>query len=629
MRTRGLFCFMVFSWMFLFLPQTCLSSIRRVANLSLGFQRSPMDFIDNNGLFLVSNTSSFGFGFNANSDVTTFSLVIIHMRTARIIWSANLNFPIRSSDKFMFDDDGNASLQSKGKVVWSANTAKTGVSAMELLETWNLVLVKDDGSIVWQRFSHPTNTLMPNQDFINGMKLVSNVKNNLTHLLQFRKEDLILSADFKNLQPYWSMVKDKRTIINRSGGDANSATIEANSWRFYDENKNFLWQFVFVDKYYANDTWVAVLEGNGFINLYNLETQITGNSQTPDDSCNRPQACASYFVCRNGNMCRCPLGLAQVNCNPKVESLCDKSKDLSSLVIPAKNLSYFALGLISPDSKTDLDGCKSLCLNNLIMGIHYHKKKNESSEVLDETSEEDTFLENISGMLIRFTYKDLEEATNSFTTKLGHGGFGSVYKGIDGFSGSVFWIGIQDMILLLVKLKDYDIAIGKAKGLAYLHDGCDAKIIHCDIKPENVLLDDKFLAKVSDFGMAKLMIREQSNVFTTLRGTRRYLAPEWITTRAISEKSNIYSYGMVLVEIISGRKNYAFRMMEEGKGEILLDEKLKVDRNDERVIVATRVALWCIQDDIDLRPSMDIGYGCLKDYALFLYHPRVVKPGFI
>ncbi|GKF74208.1 G-type lectin S-receptor-like serine/threonine-protein kinase SD2-5, partial [Tanacetum coccineum] len=117
-------------------------------------------------------------------------------------------------------------------------------------------------------------------------------------------------------------------------------------------------------KYYANDTWVAVLEGNGFINFYNLETQITGNSQIPDDSCNRPQACASYFICRNGNMCRCPLGLAQVNCNPKVESLCDKSKDLSSLVILAKNLSYFALGLISPDSKTDLDGCKSLCLNN-------------------------------------------------------------------------------------------------------------------------------------------------------------------------------------------------------------------------------------------------------------------------
>lgn len=150
----------------------------------------------------------------------------------------------------------------------------------------------------------------------------------------------------------------------------------------------------------------------------------------------------------------------------------------------------------------------------------------------------------------------------------------------------------------------YNIAIGTAKGLAYLHEDCDVKIVHCDIKPENVLLDDNFLAKVSDFGLAKLMTREQSHVFTTLRGTRGYLAPEWITNYAISEKSDVYSYGMVLLEIISGRKNYAFKMMEEGKVEIHLDKKMKVDENDERVKVATRVALWCIQDDMSLRPSM-------------------------
>ncbi|KAJ0858236.1 putative protein kinase RLK-Pelle-SD-2b family [Helianthus annuus] len=84
------------------------------------------------------------------------------------------------------------------------------------------------------------------------------------------------------------------------------------------------------------------------------------------------------------------------------------------------------------------------------------------------------------------------------------------------------------------------------------------------------------------------MTREQSHVFTTLRGTRGYLAPEWITNYAISEKSDVYSYGMVLLEIISGRKNYrsaetshfpayAFRMMEEGKVQTLLDGKMKVE----------------------------------------------------
>jgi len=165
----------------------------------------------------------------------------------------------------------------------------------------------------------------------------------------------------------------------------------------------------------------------------------------------------------------------------------------------------------------------------------------------------------------------------------------------------------------------FNIALGTAKGLAYLHEDCDSKIVHCDIKPENVLLDDNFLAKVSDFGLAKLMTREQSHVFTTLRGTRGYLAPEWITNYAISEKSDVYSYGIVLLEIIGGRKNYdpsetlekshfpsfAFKMMEEGKVEEVVDSKIETSEDDyERVHVAIKVALWCIQEHMTLRPSM-------------------------
>ncbi|KAL8216844.1 hypothetical protein R6Q57_023681 [Mikania cordata] len=748
MGIRWFFCFMVISWFFLFfLPQTCQSSVLQKGKVSPGFQASQMQFIDNNGLFLESNSSGFCFGFNPNSDITSFTLVIIHISSSRIIWSANRGFPVGNSDNFMFEDDGNANLQSNGKVVWSTNTAEKGVSSMELLDSGNLVFVNNDGGVIWQSFSYPTNTLMPNQDFLKGMKLVSNLDNNLSFSLQIKTGDAILSAEFKNPQPYWSMGKDTRRIINKSGGDANSATIEANSWKFYDENKIFLWQFVFADGSDANATWIAVLEDDGFIKFYNLDAQIDATRQIPGDSCSRPQACSQYYVCHDGNICQCPLGLAQVNCNPQITSSCNKSKDSSNLINAGDNLSYFALGFVSPSSKTDLDGCKSSCLSNctcsamffdnssgscylfdqigsfedakigsniesyikvsgtqsgpsrgsekknqstrvviavvvvvivatcvilglVIMGIRYNKKKKKTEliDVPDEVSEEDTFLDNMSGMPVRFTYKDLQEATNDFITKLGHGGFGSVYQGVlkDGtqlavkrlegigqgkkeFRAEVSIIGSIHHHHL-VKLKGfcaegkhrllvyeymakgsldrwifgeflldwdtrYNIAIGTAKGLAYLHEDCDVKIVHCDIKPENVLLDDNFLAKVSDFGLAKLMTREQSHVFTTLRGTRGYLAPEWITNYAISEKSDVYSYGMVLLEIISGRKNYsssetshfpayAFRMMEEGKVQILLDGKMKVEVNDERVMVATRVALWCIQDDMNLRPSM-------------------------
>jgi len=294
---------------------------------------------------------------------------------------------------------------------------------------------------------------------------------------------------------------------------------------------------------------------------------------------------------------------------------------------------------------------------------------------LNDSSEDERFLNNIPGLPTRFSYRQLQIATDNFSRRLGRGGFGSVYEGTlpDGsqvavkqlesigqgkkeFHAEVATIGSIHHVHL-VRLrgfcaehihrllvyeymanrsldkslfsdknrgvildwdKRYNIALGTAKGLAYLHEDCSVRIIHCDIKPENILLDENYKAKVSDFGLAKLMTREQSHVFTTLRGTRGYLAPEWLTTYAISEKSDVYSFGMVLLEIIGGRKNfdseetsekcffpaYAFKQMEEGKLENILDAELEYDASDERLSRAVRVALWCTQEAFASRPSM-------------------------
>ncbi|XP_038717667.1 G-type lectin S-receptor-like serine/threonine-protein kinase SD2-5 isoform X2 [Tripterygium wilfordii] len=308
-------------------------------------------------------------------------------------------------------------------------------------------------------------------------------------------------------------------------------------------------------------------------------------------------------------------------------------------------------------------------------GIWYLWKRKKFLEFPPDNLEDDIFWDNLSGMPIRFSFSDLCKATKYFTMKIGQGGFGSVYLGMlpDGtqvavkklegigqgkkeFRAEVSMIGSIHHVHL-VKLKgfcaegahrllvyeymgngsldrwifqnnegcqflDWDtrfnVALGTAKGLAYLHEECEVKIVHCDIKPQNVLLDDNFTAKVSDFGLAKLMNRDESLVYTTLRGTRGYLAPEWITHSPISEKSDVYSYGIVLLEIIGGRKNYdmgecseksyfpsyAFKMLEEGKLKEILDSKLDIDENDERVVTAIKVALWCIQEDMQLRPPM-------------------------
>lgn len=730
-----------------------MASVRKFGRLDTGFQGSQMNWIDNDGLFLLSNNSNFAFGFNPTSDVTLFLLVIIHLSSSRVVWSANRASPIGNSDNFLFGDDGNASLQSKGTVIWSTNTAGKGVSGMELHDSGNLVLVGKDGSVVWQSFSYPSDTLLSNQDFVEGMKLISDPNpNNLSYSLEINSGDMILYAAFQTPQPYWSMAKDSRITINKDGSDATLASIQANSWRFYDKNKVFLWQFIFVDDTGANATWAAVLGSDGFITFYNLQSRGASSAapkRIPDDPCSRPEACDPYFVCRDVNTCQCASGLASLSkCTPGLVSTCSGSDGSMDLVTAGDGLSYFALEFVPPSSKIDLDGCKSYCLGNcsclalfydnnsrncfmfdqigslrgsknnggivsyikvkaggnsagggssksfpyqviiivivtvlvvcglVYLGVRYYKKKNQKlPDTIDETSEEDNFLESISGMPIRFSYKDLQTATDNFSVKLGQGGFGSVYSGVlkDGtrlavkqlegigqgkkeFRAEVSIIGsihhhhlvrlrgfcAEGTHRLLVyeymangsldrwifrKNKEefmldwntrYNIAVGTAKGLAYLHEDCDVKIVHCDIKPENVLLDDNYLAKVSDFGLAKLMTREQSHVFTTLRGTRGYLAPEWITNYAISEKSDVYSYGMVLLEIIGGRKNYdsseisekshfpsyAFKMLEEGKLKDILDSSLKIDKDDERIMIAIKVALWCIQDDMYLRPPM-------------------------
>ncbi|KAJ4729927.1 S-receptor-like serine/threonine-protein kinase [Melia azedarach] len=277
--------------------------------------------------------------------------------------------------------------------------------------------------------------------------------------------------------------------------------------------------------------------------------------------------------------------------------------------------------------------------------------------------------------LMAFAYKDLQSATKNFSERLGGGGFGSVFKGVlpnssviavkklqsinqgeKQFRAEVSTIGsIQHVNLvrlrgfcsegarkLLVydympngsldshlfhekdsKVPDwktrYKIVLGTARGLAYLHEKCRDCIIHCDIKPENILLDAEFCPKVADFGLAKLVGREFSRVLTTIRGTRGYLAPEWISGVAITVKADVYSYGMMLFEVISGRRNFeqsgdgkanffptwvASQMTEGGNVLSLLDSRLEGKADVEELSRICKVACWCIQDDETRRPSM-------------------------
>uniref|UniRef100_A0A0V0IDW2 non-specific serine/threonine protein kinase n=1 Tax=Solanum chacoense TaxID=4108 RepID=A0A0V0IDW2_SOLCH len=98
------------------------------------------------------------------------------------------------------------------------------------------------------------------------------------------------------------------------------------------------------------------------------------------------------------------------------------------------------------------------------------------------------------------------------------------------------------------------IAVGAARGIAYLHEDCYPRIIHRDIKSSNILLDDNFEAHVADFGLAKLAQDAESHITTRVVGTFGYMAPEYASSGKLTEKSDIYSFGVVLLELITGRK---------------------------------------------------------------------------
>jgi serine/threonine protein kinase len=113
------------------------------------------------------------------------------------------------------------------------------------------------------------------------------------------------------------------------------------------------------------------------------------------------------------------------------------------------------------------------------------------------------------------------------------------------------------------------IALGSARGLLYLHEQCNPKIIHRDVKAANILLDECFEAVVGDFGLAKLLDHQESHVTTAVRGTIGHIAPEYLSTGQSSEKTDVYGFGILLLELIMGPKTMSTGNWQAQKGMLL------------------------------------------------------------
>ncbi|KAK4484682.1 hypothetical protein RD792_007271, partial [Penstemon davidsonii] len=184
------------------------------------------------------------------------------------------------------------------------------------------------------------------------------------------------------------------------------------------------------------------------------------------------------------------------------------------------------------------------------------------------------------------------------------------------------------------------ICIGVAQGLAFLHDEVQPHIVHRDIKASNILLDKDFNPKISDFGLAKLFPATLTHISTRVAGTIGYLAPEYAIRGKLTRKADIYSFGVLLLEICSGRCNTnnrlpaeeqnllerAWRLYEKGELVQLIDEALDRDFNTDEVCRYLKIGLLCTQDMPKNRPAMPIVAKLLKG-EIDIDEMTISKPG--
>ncbi|KAF8024014.1 hypothetical protein BT93_F1269 [Corymbia citriodora subsp. variegata] len=508
------------------------------------------------GETLVSSDVTFELGFFTPGNSSTSYLGIWYKFSPQtVVWVANRNNPLADRDGVLtFSKEGNLIvLNQSNDVVWSSNcSAVLWNPVAQLLNSGNLVLwdkssSSSDEAYSWQSFDYPSDTLLA------SMKLGSNWKRGLEQRLTAWKSvddpspgDYVFGLNYSQGLPQYELIQvDEHSKVFRTGewngvqffevsfapNPVNVLTFVYNeteiSFMFEVQNNHFLLRMTL--------NYLGVLQ----VLVMNRLRSATWNvmHKFPSDPCDSYSGCGANAVC-NLSLCECVKGFMPRSpdewtvlnfsngCKRTIPTGCSKGEgflEINKVKLPD-------LLEVKVNKSMSLKECKEECLKNCSCTAYTNSDIRGGrgclmwfGDLIDMRVFEDQNYEQI--LYIRVSASELD----------------------------------QEQSLLLTWQKRFDIVVDIARGLLYLHHDSKLQVIHRDLKTSNILLDSDLNAKISDFGLARIFGANQKEA-TTKRviGTYGYMAPEYAFDGKFSLKSDIYSFGVLLLEIISGKGNRRF-----------------------------------------------------------------------
>uniref|UniRef100_A0A0D9YCY0 non-specific serine/threonine protein kinase n=1 Tax=Oryza glumipatula TaxID=40148 RepID=A0A0D9YCY0_9ORYZ len=599
--------------------------------------------------FLTSPNADFSCGFyEVGGNAFSFSIWFTNSKNRTVVWSANPKSPVNGhGSKVTLNHEGNLVLADvNGTANWDSKTSSGKGTTAVLLDTGNLVIRDSTGTKLWQSFWAPTDTLLPLQPLTKddecGLHLlnpISGTQRSLPSITTTGYFDALPRTDgdearflFKVasfVETYWP---EGHTGFVGWCSDIEISAEEIRSSRLLKAVP--LWDpssgEYFIMMMHCPRNRVVLARGRD-AKWMPLQTRHSSTNFPGDNYIKLPKNMVSKQ--------------SDLSCNPTKEIVLGSSTVLGALVLIFTGTSWWFL----------------YSKHNIPMSMEAGYRM-------------------VTSQFRMFTYRELREATGKFKEEIGRGASGIVYRGVledkrviavkrlmnISHGEEEFWAemsiigrinhmnlvrmwgfcseGQQKLLVyeyvdnesldkylfgdvsaerLLAWSQRFKIALGTARGLAYLHHECLEWVVHCDVKPENILLTRDFEVKIADFGLAKLSKRDSTSLnFTHMRGTMGYMAPEWALNSPINAKVDVYSYGVVLLEIVTGSRissgikvdgrevelrdfvQVMKHILATGDVKDVIDTRLNGHFNSEQAKVMVEVAISCLEER-NSRPTMD------------------------